>query len=69
MRKCLVKIDLLANLYGIFLISGCYEKAQLTLGGVMPGQVVLDSIGKQKKPRGASKLAAFLHGLCFQFLP
>lgn len=69
MRKYLVKVDLLANLYGTFLMNDCYEKAQLTLGGVMPGQVVLDSVGKQKKPRGASKLAAFLHRLCFQFLP
>ena len=45
-RKCL-RSGLWASLYGIFLISDWWGRAQPIVGGAIPGQVVLGSIRKQ----------------------
>ena len=50
-----IKIDLLTSMYGIFLINDCYAKAQLTMGGVTPQPVVLDSTRKQAEKARSNK--------------
>ena len=42
-EKCLHEIQL----YGIFSISGQWDKAQPIVGGAIPGLLVLDSIRRQ----------------------
>lgn len=63
-----------ASLWSIFLVNDCCGRAQNTLGGINPRQMVLTCLRKQAEQATGSRLvSSTLHGLCFsscsRFLP
>ena len=58
MRKCLSQIGLLSSLWGIFLINDRWGRAQPTVGGASPEQMILGCIRKQAEQAMGSKPAS-----------